>query len=94
LSRSSKLCIVGSLLPRLGLSRGDDPLNAIALGVDHHQNNRPYSAKDDKAIFVIVSVIFCFLSIWIVEYTTSILKPYALVLALDLEIFFGIPVAP
>jgi hypothetical protein len=92
-SRSSKPCIVGSLLSRLSLSCGNDPFNAIALGVDHYHDNRPYSTKDSEAIFAIVSVVLGFDPIRIVEYATGILKTYSLVLALVLKILFRVPIA-
>src|SRR5215207_7937427 len=76
-SRSSKLCIVGSLFSRLGLSCtcGNDPLDAIALGVDH-QDYRPDSANDSESILVIVPFVFDFLSIRVVKDATGILKTY------------------
>src|SRR5688500_4906415 len=90
LFRSAKSRIVGSPLPWLGCS-GNDPRNAVALGVDHHEDNRVSSANDDKPILVIVPGVFGLFSIWIVEDATGILKPYPLVLALVLEILFWVP---
>jgi hypothetical protein len=72
---------------------GNDSFNAIALGVNHHQDYRPDSAKDSKAILVIVPFDFEFLSKRIIEDATGILKTYPLVLALVLEILFWVPVA-
>jgi hypothetical protein len=93
LARSSKSRIVGSLLSWLGFSGGDDPLNAISLGVDNHEDHLPDSAKDDEAVLVISALVLDFLAIRIVEYTTGILKPYPRVLALVLEILFWVPFA-